>query len=252
MLREHIANSTQLIERFFACKSVAEVANLFNPAHPGNVYQTPLPESVRPQVRGTVHVKGPGAENYSFSKYYKVNLGYAFFNYGTLEFREHPAGLTEEDTFRWIDLCLRLISAASKLNKADLFNIARIKDLSVGDTKSDDYMFLAFCSILSSKKFVLGREEFDALLGSCWHWYNRLQMEEKNRWDADMDDIVKITPSLKSEEDLVVEIEERLARRQVYVHPKAAIEQTLLVSYKVFLPLLISQIAKQKIKKIDK
>lgn len=188
-------------------------------------------------------------ENFSFSKYYKVNLGYALFNYGTLEFREHPAGLTEEDAFRWIDLCLRLVTAASELDKTDLLNIAKIRDLGQGGVRNDDYMFLVFCSILASKQLVRESEEFDAALGACWYWYKKLQKEEETRWGADINEVVGTTPQ-KGEEGLVTEIEERWAKRQVYVHPKAAIERTLSVGYKVLLPLLLRQL-KSMHQKID-
>ena len=183
-------------------------------------------------------------EDFSFSKYYKVNLGCAFFSYGTLEFREHPAGLTAEDTFRWIDLCLRLVTAASELDRTDLLNIAKIRDLCQGDVKRDDYMYLAFCSILKNKQFVLGSEEFDAALGCCWYWYNKLRKEGETRWNTEVDEVVRTTN--KSETYLLKEIEKRMANRQEHVLSKTAIERTLSVGYKVFLPLLITQLESEQ------
>ena len=75
---------------------------------------------------------GSGTDNYgTVDKYYKVNLGYAYFRYGTVEFREFPALRLEweGDLLFLVNFCMWLLSISNEIGWQELAVLGRLKDL---------------------------------------------------------------------------------------------------------------------------
>ena len=84
-------------------------------------------------------------------KYYKVNFGYAYFRYGTVEFREFPALSLEweGDILFWVNCCMWLLYISKEIAWRELTSIGRLKDLcDKTGTPHREYMWMALFGVL--------------------------------------------------------------------------------------------------------
>ncbi|KAF8444372.1 hypothetical protein BGX38DRAFT_1271589 [Terfezia claveryi] len=84
-------------------------------------------------------------------KYYKVNFGYAYFNHGTVEFREFPAPSLEweGDILFWVNFCMWLLYISKEIAWRELTGLGRLKDLcNKTETPHLEYMWTALFGVL--------------------------------------------------------------------------------------------------------
>ena len=164
-----------LVKHMIGCIEIEEVAYVFNSEDQDIHEQLPIygakgelstyDYELWQHIDGRVEVEvsaAPVGSSYPkpeyiisdmIDKYYKVNFGYAYFRYGTVEFREFPALSLEfeRDLLFWVNFCMWLLFISKEITWQELAVLGRMKDLcdqTETSIPNREYMWTALFGVL--------------------------------------------------------------------------------------------------------